>query len=147
MATIVVDAQTNSCHGSQPIWGDTEEGRFLSAWSFCTKRLRTWIGSSRAPGDLLQDITSRSIYHPTDNLSNFKCCIPFWSNGDDISCSLDDRCHYRDSQVGSLVYHLLQSVYVPVNDLFFKGYPWDDFRRKSYCIWFDIQIFCHDKER
>ena len=49
--------------------------------------------------------------YPTNNLSNIKCCVPFWSNENDISFSLDDRCHYRDSQVGSLAYHLLQSVY------------------------------------
>jgi hypothetical protein len=52
----------------------------------------------------------------TDNLSNLKCCASSWSNGVDISCPLDDWRQHRDSQVESLVYHLLQSVNVHVGD-------------------------------
>jgi hypothetical protein len=61
--------------------------------------------------------------YPIDNLSNIKCCVPFWSSSGDISRSLDDRRQYKDSQVESLVYHLLQSVNIYVGDIFFKGYP------------------------
>jgi hypothetical protein len=52
--------------------------------------------------------------YPMDNLSNIKCCVFILSNGDGIHCSLDDGRQYWDSQVESLVYHLLQSVNVYV---------------------------------
>jgi hypothetical protein len=79
--------------------------------------------------------------YPTDNLSNIKCCVSFLSNGDEICCSLDDGHQYWDSQVESLVYHLLQSVNVYVRDLVFKGYPLNNFRRKLFYIWSEIRIF------
>jgi hypothetical protein len=76
--------------------------------------------------------------HPTDNLSNIKCCVSFLSNRDEIPCSLDDGRQYWDSQVELLVYHLLQYVNVYVGDLFFKGYPLCIFRWKLYYFWSEI---------
>jgi hypothetical protein len=35
--------------------------------------------------------------HPTDNLSNIKCCVPFLSNRDEILCSLDVVRQYLDN--------------------------------------------------
>jgi hypothetical protein len=46
---------------------------------------------------------------------------------------------HGDGRAGSLVYHLLQSIDVYVGAL--QGYPLCNFRRKSYCICFDLQIF------
>ena len=60
---------------------------------------------------------------PTDNLSNIMCHVSFWFGVDDPCCSLNDHCYCRDSQIVSLVYHLLQSVNVYVSDPFFKGNP------------------------
>ena len=57
----------------------------------------------------------------TDNLSNIKCWVSFWFDEDDSWCSLNAHRHCRDSEILSLVYHLLQSVNFYVSDLFFKG--------------------------
>ena len=57
----------------------------------------------------------------TDNLSNIKCWVSFWFDEDDPCCSLNDHYHCKDSEILSLVYHLLQSVSFCVSDLFFKG--------------------------
>ena len=83
----------------------------------------------------------RSILSWLTTCAIINCCVPFWSNSDDISCSLGDGRQYWDNQVESLVYHLLQSVNVYVSDQFFKGYPFCDFNRKLYYFWSDICIF------
>ena len=49
----------------------------------------------------------RSILSWLTTCPIINCCVPFWSNSDDISCSLGDGRQCWDNQVESLVYHLL----------------------------------------